>query len=137
MPDTELFELIAENRSMSRKLEEYGTQKSTSISTAKRLAEVGQARSRVKLPIVMMCSDTWWHLKHFDNHYTCLVTYQMKLKLSHLSYCTLSTQQLSYYLASLLHLSDNSRQLRSSILQQHFVPKINATWANSLEIHFP
>ncbi|XP_052865449.1 DNA polymerase epsilon catalytic subunit 1 [Anopheles cruzii] len=39
MPDSELFELISENRSMSRKLEEYGQQKSTSISTAKRLAE--------------------------------------------------------------------------------------------------
>lgn len=39
MPDTELFELISENRSMSKKLTEYGTQKSTSISTAKRLAE--------------------------------------------------------------------------------------------------
>ncbi|XP_077864309.1 DNA polymerase epsilon catalytic subunit A-like [Saccoglossus kowalevskii] len=39
MPDTELFELISENRSMSRKLEDYGSQKSTSISTAKRLAE--------------------------------------------------------------------------------------------------
>lgn len=39
MPDSELFELIAENRSMSKKLEEYGNQKSTSISTAKRLAE--------------------------------------------------------------------------------------------------
>lgn len=41
MPDSELFELISENRSMSRKLEDYGEQKSTSISTAKRLAEVG------------------------------------------------------------------------------------------------
>ncbi|XP_032807748.1 DNA polymerase epsilon catalytic subunit A [Petromyzon marinus] len=39
MPDQELFELIAENRSMSRKLEDYGAQKSTSISTARRLAE--------------------------------------------------------------------------------------------------
>lgn len=39
MPDSELFELISENKSMSRKLEEYGAQKSTSISTAKRLAE--------------------------------------------------------------------------------------------------
>ncbi|XP_029296654.1 DNA polymerase epsilon catalytic subunit A [Cottoperca gobio] len=39
MPDTELFELISENRSMSRKLADYGEQKSTSISTAKRLAE--------------------------------------------------------------------------------------------------
>lgn len=39
MPDLELFELISENRSMSKKLEEYGAQKSTSISTAKRLAE--------------------------------------------------------------------------------------------------
>ena len=35
----ELFDLISENRSMSRALEDYGTQKSTSISTAKRLAE--------------------------------------------------------------------------------------------------
>ncbi|KAJ8379395.1 hypothetical protein SKAU_G00001730 [Synaphobranchus kaupii] len=39
MPDAELFELISENRNMSRKLEDYGEQKSTSISTAKRLAE--------------------------------------------------------------------------------------------------
>jgi DNA polymerase epsilon subunit 1 len=39
MPDSELFDLISENRSMSKKLEEYGEQKSTSISTAKRLAE--------------------------------------------------------------------------------------------------
>lgn len=39
LPDKELFELISENRSMSRSLEEYGSQKSTSISTAKRLAE--------------------------------------------------------------------------------------------------
>ncbi|XP_052805264.1 DNA polymerase epsilon catalytic subunit A-like [Mya arenaria] len=39
MPDSELFELISEKRSMSRKLEDYGSQKSTSISTARRLAE--------------------------------------------------------------------------------------------------
>lgn len=39
MPDSELFDLISENKSMSRKLEDYGSQKSTSISTAKRLAE--------------------------------------------------------------------------------------------------
>ncbi|VDO10079.1 unnamed protein product [Rodentolepis nana] len=39
MPDLELFDLIAEKRSMSRRLEDYGAQKSTSISTAKRLAE--------------------------------------------------------------------------------------------------
>lgn len=43
MPDSELFDLISENRSMSRKLEDYGVQKSTSISTAKRLAEVSQS----------------------------------------------------------------------------------------------
>uniref|UniRef100_A0A7E4VKY8 DNA polymerase epsilon catalytic subunit n=1 Tax=Panagrellus redivivus TaxID=6233 RepID=A0A7E4VKY8_PANRE len=36
--DEELFDLISENRSMSRKLEDYGSQKSTSITTAKRLA---------------------------------------------------------------------------------------------------
>ncbi|KAI8802655.1 putative DNA polymerase epsilon catalytic subunit A [Cladochytrium replicatum] len=39
LSDEELFELISENRSMSKSLEEYGGQKSTSISTAKRLAE--------------------------------------------------------------------------------------------------
>merc|ERR1719204_2635032 len=39
MPDTELFELISENKSMSKALSEYEGQKSTSISTAKRLAE--------------------------------------------------------------------------------------------------
>ena len=39
LPDDELVELIAENRSMSKTLAEYGAQKSTSISTAKRLAE--------------------------------------------------------------------------------------------------
>ncbi|VIO96069.1 DNA polymerase family B, exonuclease domain containing protein [Brugia malayi] len=39
LPDYELFDLIAENRSMSKKLDDYGEQKSTSISTAKRLAE--------------------------------------------------------------------------------------------------
>ncbi len=37
--DSELVDLIAENRSMSKTLAEYGSQKSTSISTAKRLAE--------------------------------------------------------------------------------------------------
>ena len=31
MPDDELFELISSQRSMSKKLEEYGAQKSTSI----------------------------------------------------------------------------------------------------------
>lgn len=35
----ELLELISENRSMSKSLEEYGSQKSTSITTAGRLAE--------------------------------------------------------------------------------------------------
>ncbi|KAJ8521909.1 hypothetical protein ONZ45_g1426 [Pleurotus djamor] len=39
LTDEELVELIAENRSMSKTLAEYGAQKSTSISTAKRLAE--------------------------------------------------------------------------------------------------
>lgn len=39
IPDSELFDLIAEKRTMSKALEEYGGQKSTSISTAKRLAE--------------------------------------------------------------------------------------------------
>ena len=42
MPDSELFDLIAEKRNMSRRLEDYGDQKSTSISTAKRLAEVSK-----------------------------------------------------------------------------------------------
>ena len=39
LADEELIELISENRSMSKTLEEYGTQKSTSITTAKRLAD--------------------------------------------------------------------------------------------------
>lgn len=39
MPDSELFDLISENKSMSKTLAEYEGQKSTSISTAKRLAE--------------------------------------------------------------------------------------------------
>ncbi|KAJ1842480.1 DNA polymerase epsilon catalytic subunit, partial [Coemansia sp. RSA 486] len=39
LPDNELFDLITENRSMSKSLEEYGAQKSTSICTARRLAE--------------------------------------------------------------------------------------------------
>jgi DNA polymerase epsilon subunit 1 len=39
MPDYELFDLISEKRTMSKALEDYGAQKSTSISTAKRLAE--------------------------------------------------------------------------------------------------
>ena len=39
LADEELVELIAENRSMSKTLAEYAGQKSTSISTARRLAE--------------------------------------------------------------------------------------------------
>lgn len=37
--ESDLIELICENRSMSKSLEEYGNQKSTSITTAKRLGE--------------------------------------------------------------------------------------------------
>jgi len=39
LADEELIDLICENRSMSKALEAYGAQKSTSITTAKRLAE--------------------------------------------------------------------------------------------------
>jgi DNA polymerase epsilon subunit 1 len=39
LADEELIDLICENKSMTKTLEEYGTQKSTSITTAKRLAE--------------------------------------------------------------------------------------------------
>jgi DNA polymerase epsilon subunit 1 len=39
LADEELIDLICENRSMSKTLEEYGTQKSTSITTARRLAD--------------------------------------------------------------------------------------------------
>ncbi|KAI9822489.1 MAG: DNA polymerase epsilon catalytic subunit [Pycnora praestabilis] len=39
LADEELIDLICENRSMSKSLDEYGSQKSTSITTAKRLAE--------------------------------------------------------------------------------------------------
>ena len=37
--EEDLFELLCENRSMSKTVEEYGIQKSTSITTARRLAE--------------------------------------------------------------------------------------------------
>ncbi|RMZ79073.1 hypothetical protein DV737_g3563, partial [Chaetothyriales sp. CBS 132003] len=39
LADEELIELICENKSMAKTLDEYGAQKSTSITTAKRLAE--------------------------------------------------------------------------------------------------
>ncbi|KAI0015820.1 DNA polymerase family B [Xylariomycetidae sp. FL0641] len=39
LADEEFIDLICENRSMSKSLEEYGNQKSTSITTARRLAE--------------------------------------------------------------------------------------------------
>jgi DNA polymerase epsilon subunit 1 len=39
LADEELIDLICENRSMSKTLAEYGSQKSTSITTAKRLAD--------------------------------------------------------------------------------------------------
>ncbi|KAI1499126.1 DNA polymerase family B [Biscogniauxia marginata] len=39
LADEEFIDLLCENRSMSKTLEEYGSQKSTSITTAKRLAE--------------------------------------------------------------------------------------------------
>ncbi|KAI1296371.1 DNA polymerase epsilon catalytic subunit [Mortierella claussenii] len=39
LEEDELFELISENRNMSKSLEDYGAQKSTAISTAKRLGE--------------------------------------------------------------------------------------------------
>ncbi|KAH3682890.1 hypothetical protein WICPIJ_006146 [Wickerhamomyces pijperi] len=39
LEDDDLFELICENKSMSKSLEEYAGQKSTSITTAKRLGE--------------------------------------------------------------------------------------------------
>ena len=49
------------------------------------------------------------------------VIYRIKFKLSTLTYRALSTQQ-PPYLASLLHLSNILRQLRSSISQQLIVP---------------
>jgi len=39
LADEELIDLICENKSMAKTLEEYGSQKSTAITTAKRLAE--------------------------------------------------------------------------------------------------
>jgi len=39
LADQELIDLICENKSMAKTLEEYGSQKSTAITTAKRLAE--------------------------------------------------------------------------------------------------
>jgi DNA polymerase epsilon subunit 1 len=40
MEDTELIDLISENRSMSRRLEDYGNQRSTAITVAKRLGDL-------------------------------------------------------------------------------------------------
>ena len=54
------------------------------------------------------------------------VSYRINFKLSTLTYCALSTQQ-PPYLASLLHLSNIPRQLRSSISQ-------NLTWVNMLSL---
>ena len=51
------------------------------------------------------------------------VSYRIDFKLSTLAYRALSTQQQPSYLASLLHLSNIPRQLRSSISQQLIVPK--------------
>ncbi|KPJ13920.1 DNA polymerase epsilon catalytic subunit A [Papilio machaon] len=72
MPDSELFELISENRSMSKKLEDYGGQKSTSISTAKRLAEflgdemvkdAGLACRLLDNPVPRVQYPDWLHKK--------------------------------------------------------------------------
>ena len=49
LADEELIELICENKSMAKTLEEYGAQKSTAITTAKRLAEfLGQQMTKDK-----------------------------------------------------------------------------------------
>jgi len=49
LTDEEVIELISENRSMSRSLADYGEQKSTAITTAKRLAEfLGHRMTRDK-----------------------------------------------------------------------------------------
>ena len=50
------------------------------------------------------------------------VSYRINFKLSTLAYRALSTQQ-PFYLASLLHLSNIPRQLRSSVSQQLIVPR--------------
>ncbi|OWR54597.1 DNA polymerase [Danaus plexippus plexippus] len=62
MPDSELFELISENRSMSKKLEDYGGQKSTSISTAKRLAEF-LGDEMLDNPVPRVQYPDWLHKK--------------------------------------------------------------------------
>ncbi|KAJ1509728.1 hypothetical protein HMI56_006653 [Coelomomyces lativittatus] len=50
MSDSELLELITENKSMSKSLTEYGALKSTAITTAKRLAEfLGEEMVKDKL----------------------------------------------------------------------------------------
>ena len=50
------------------------------------------------------------------------IVYQIKLKLATVTYRTLSSQQLTQ-LVNLLHFSDISRTLKSSISKQVFVPK--------------
>ena len=72
--------------------------------------------------IVLMCMCHEYLFLYFPVFKKSYVTYQINFKLSTLSYRALSTQQ-PPYLASLLHLSNIHRQLRSSISQQLIVPK--------------
>ena len=60
------------------------------------------------------------------------VTHRINVKLSNPTYHALSTQQ-PPYLASLLHLSNIPRQIRSSI-SQLIVPNKNLTWVNVLSL---
>src|SRR3569833_2102848 len=63
LADEELMELISENRSMSKTLQEYGSQKSTSITTAKRLADfLGEQMVKDKglFCLFFFCSCPWF-----------------------------------------------------------------------------
>uniref|UniRef100_A0A1I7WRX4 DNA polymerase epsilon catalytic subunit n=1 Tax=Heterorhabditis bacteriophora TaxID=37862 RepID=A0A1I7WRX4_HETBA len=72
LSDTELFELISENRSMSRKLDEYGAQKSTSISTARRLAEfLGTDMVKVNKLIFSCSTICIFKINAFDAGLAC------------------------------------------------------------------
>ena len=62
LEDSELLELISESKSMSKQLSDYGNQKSTSITTAKRLAEfLGDEMVKVLFVVISFIILVCWY----------------------------------------------------------------------------
>ena len=62
LEDSELLELISESKSMSKQLRDYGNQKSTSITTAKRLAEfLGDEMVKVLFVVISFIILVCWY----------------------------------------------------------------------------